>query len=181
MLAANGFDARMFNNMGTELDSPGNLVKAGIFKTFDEAKKAIADYESKGWTDKDKVISSIGAEPLGKDTDIALEQATSHGYRRMQNNLSTGAYKNDPDANYALSGFLGDQSREMNEGRSDEKDIYGGKGSNISPIDAVAGNTTLAQKQGSGTQIGTYEEEAAASAPTKNVQYVKNQMVQKFC
>ena len=168
MLAANGFDARMFNNMGTGLDTPEELVKAGVFKSVDEAKKAIADYKSKGWTDKDKVISSIGAEPLGKDTDIALEQATTHGYRRMQNNLSTGAYKNDPDANYALSGFLGDPKREMNEGRSDEKDIYGGKGSNISPIDAVAGNTTLAQKQSSGMQMGTFEEEqAAASAPTK--------------
>jgi len=167
MLAANGFDARMFNNAGTGLDTPENLVKDGVYKSVDEAKKAIADYKTKGWTDKDKVISSIGAEALGKDTDIALEQATTHGYRRMQNNLLTGAYKNDADANYALSGFLGDQGREMNEGRSDERDIYGGKGSNISPIDAVAGNTTLAQKQASGTQMGTFEEEAAASAPTK--------------
>jgi hypothetical protein len=180
MLSANGANARMFTNDGSKLDTPENIVKAGTinpdtgepFKLAD-AKKKIEEYKSKNWTNRENMIAEVGAPalptlPNGKVDNFAVaqEQASTHAYRRVSENAAKGMYKDDPDAEDKILTFT--QSGEMNTGRSDEKDIYGGKGANISPIDAVAGNTTLEQKHGTIAAEDEYEEEPVeATTETK--------------
>jgi len=165
-LAANGFDSNMFIDDGSKLETPEGLVKKGVFKNINDAKKAVNEYNTKKWTSTKAAINEVGAEPINEKTlDPAIEQATIHGFRRMQADLQNNAYKNEPDKQYALSGFLGNPDQEMNEGANDEKDIYGGKGARISPIDnVVQGDTSTGEKIVTGNQIGTYEKKAKEPA-----------------
>jgi hypothetical protein len=170
MLSANGANARMFVNDGSKLDTPENIVRAGTINpdngqpfTLDQAKKKLDEYKAKGWANREKMIASVGAPalptlPNGKPDNyaVAQEQASTHAYRRVSENAANGLYKDDPDAEDKILTFT--QNSEMNTGRSDEKDIYGGKGANISPIDAVAGNTTLEQKHATIAAEDEYEE-----------------------
>jgi hypothetical protein len=172
MLSANGANARMFTNDGTKLDTPANIVAQKTInpdngQPFDlaSAKKKLDEYTAKGWTSREKMIGDVGAPALPVKADgtvdgykIAQEQASTHAYRRVSANAASGAYKDDPDAEDRILTFTGSGQNEMNTGRADEKDIYGGKGSVISPIDAVPGNTTLEQKHASITPEDTYEE-----------------------
>lgn len=177
MLSANGANARMFVNDGSKLDTPANIVKSGTINpdtgqvfTEKQAADKIKEYQSKGWTNRESMISNVGAPALGNNFDVAQEQASTHAYRRVSANAASGKYKDDPDVEDKILTFTGSGQNEMNTGRADEKDIYGGKGSAISPIDAVAGNTTLEQKHASVTPEDTYEEvpeEAKATVAKK--------------
>lgn len=165
MLSANGANARMFVNDGSKLDTPANIVKAGTINpdtgqvfTEKQAADKLKEYQTKGWTNRESMISQVGAPALGNNFDVAQEQASTHAYRRVSANAASGKYKDDPDAEDRIVTFTGSGKNEMNTGRADENDIYGGKGANISPIDAVAGNTTLEQKHASITPEDEYEE-----------------------
>jgi hypothetical protein len=173
MLSANGANARMFVNNGSKLDTAEELVKNKTInpdngQPFDlaSAKKKLDEYKAKGWTNRDVMIKDVGAPaiPLGPngkpDTfKVAQEQASTHAYRRVSENAASGKYKDDADVEDKILTFTGSGKNEMNTGRADEKDIYGnGKGAAISPIDAVAGNTTLEQKHASISPEDQYEE-----------------------
>jgi hypothetical protein len=155
----------MFIDNGSKLDSPEEIVKSKTInpdngQPFDlaSAKKKIDEYKAKGWTNKEKMIADVGAPTLGNTFDVAQEQASAHAYRRVSANAASGKYKDDPDAEDKILTFTGGGKNEINTGRADEKDIYGGTGANISPIDAVAGNTMLEQKHGSASVEDEYEE-----------------------
>ena len=172
MLSANGANARMFIDNGSKLDTPTNIVaqktinpENGQLFTLETAKKKIDEYKAKGWTNRENMISSVGAPPLpvrpNGEVDkvkVAQQQASTHAYRRIGESISTGAYKDlSPEEQDRLRTFT--QNSEMNTGRADEKDIYGnGKGATISPIEGVAGNTMLEQKHGSIGVEDQYEE-----------------------
>ena len=165
MLSANGANARMFIDNGSKLDSPEEIVKSKTInpdngQPFDlaGAKKKIDEYKAKGWTNKEKMIADVGAPALGNNFDVAQEQASTHAYRRVSANAASGKYKDDPDVEDKILTFTGSGKNEINTGRADEKDIYGGTGANISPIDAVAGNTMLEQKHGTIGVEDEYEE-----------------------
>ena len=171
MLSANGANPRMLTNDGSALDTPAHIVAQGTInpdngQPFDlaSAKKKLEEYKTKGWTSREKMISSVGAPALPVRPDgkvdkvkVAQQQASTHAYRRIGESISTGAYKDlSPEEQDRLRTFT--QNSEMNTGRADEKDIYGGKGANISPIEGDAGNTMLEQKHGSIGVEDQYEE-----------------------
>ena len=172
MLSASGANARMFTNNGKALDTPAHIVAQNTIDpdtgqkfTLATAQKKIDEYKAKNWTNRENMIADVGAPALPTKADgtideykVAQEQASTHSYRRVSANAANGIYKDDPDAEDRILTFTGNGQNEMNTGRADEKDIYGGKGSVISPIDAVPGNTTLEQKHASITPDDEYEE-----------------------
>ena len=138
---------------------------------LDAAQKAINEYKAKGWTSVAKVVDEFGLPPIGGKADIALEQTTTHGYARLNDNLNGGVYNDNPDLKYLMTTNLGENRKgELNSGRGDETSMHGlykNSSVQISPSDGYYGNTSAEQKNASDPGSVAYDEEVEAEEQKK--------------
>lgn len=148
----------VFRNDGNGFDTPSNIVRRGLAANPAEAQKLINEYKAKKWTSVNAVTRLTG-EKIPDAKTVAIEQATTHGYARMHQDLAGGKYT-DPEQKYSMTSFLGTPSNRLNTGAGDESQMSGVFGSDfatISPIDGVRGNTTGAHGIGINENTGDFE------------------------
>ena len=198
--AAEGVYPRIFNDSGSALDTPEEIVRQGVPNpnkggqpfTVEEARKLVQDYKNKGWTSVAEAAKSIGVPLETSGKDRILQQGTSHAYATMNQNYETGKMKyENPEDEYAISSFVGNIPV-INAGRADNpamNKLYGkGIGSQISPMDDVydvatdtEGNPAYYDKSGQGVKYGntTAEQLSAVAERELNLEDVPEVKVQK--
>lgn len=152
-----GADTGIFRNDGGGFDTPNNIVSRGLASTPAEAQKLINEYKGKGWKSVEAVTRKAGYTPPDAKK-VAIQQATTHGYARMHQDLTGGKYT-DPALEYKLTSFLGTPKNELNTGAGDEtamSRMYGSNFATISPIDGRRGNTTGAHGIGINENTGEF-------------------------